>query len=109
MEFVFLWLGLAIIIGVAADRRGRSGFGWFFLAVVLSPLLAGLLLLAMGKPQASSNAVVYVPHAAAETHTRRVKTCPDCAEEVLADARICKHCRHDFRPDTSPLSHRPAR
>jgi hypothetical protein len=27
---------------------------------------------------------------------RRFKVCPDCAEKVLADAQICKHCRHRF-------------
>lgn len=24
------------------------------------------------------------------------KKCPDCAELVLSDARICKHCKHTF-------------
>ena len=24
------------------------------------------------------------------------KQCPDCAETVLADARVCKHCQHQF-------------
>jgi hypothetical protein len=28
------------------------------------------------------------------------KTCPDCAETVQADARVCKHCRYRF--DTAP-------
>src|SRR5262249_23584073 len=31
----------------AANTRGRSGFGWFLLAAIISPLLAGLLLLAL--------------------------------------------------------------
>jgi len=39
-----LWFVLAFVIGVAAERRGRSGFGWFLLAVLLSPLIAGILL-----------------------------------------------------------------
>jgi hypothetical protein len=42
-----VWLGLAIIIGVAANTRGRNGGGWFILATFISPLLAGLLLLAL--------------------------------------------------------------
>jgi hypothetical protein len=47
MEYVFFWIVLAIIVGVAANTRGRNGFGWFLLAVVISPLFAGLLLLAL--------------------------------------------------------------
>jgi hypothetical protein len=39
-----IWFVLAFVIGVAAERRGRSGFGWFLLAVLLSPLIAGILL-----------------------------------------------------------------
>lgn len=27
---------------------------------------------------------------------RRTKTCPDCAETVLAAARVCKHCGYEF-------------
>ena len=27
---------------------------------------------------------------------RRTKACPDCAETVLAEARVCKHCGHQF-------------
>jgi hypothetical protein len=31
---------------------------------------------------------------------RDTKRCPDCAEEVLAAARVCKHCRYRFdEPD----------
>jgi Uncharacterised protein family UPF0547 len=37
--------------------------------------------------------------AAAEVRTARpTKACPECAEEVLADARICRFCRHEFWP-----------
>jgi hypothetical protein len=39
-----IWFVLAFVIGVAADRRSRSGFGWFLLAILLSPLIAGILL-----------------------------------------------------------------
>src|SRR5580704_9440312 len=48
MTLVFIWLALAAIIGVAAsNHRNRDGFAWFALAVIVSPLIAGLLLLAL--------------------------------------------------------------
>jgi hypothetical protein len=41
---IIIWLALAIVIGVAAARRGRSGLGWLFLSLILSPLIAAILL-----------------------------------------------------------------
>jgi len=43
MVFLF-WLAFAIAVGIAASSRGRSGLGWFILAVLISPLLAGIFL-----------------------------------------------------------------
>jgi len=47
MMIFLLWIGLAIIVGVGANTRGRNGLGWGLLAGLISPLLAGLLLLAL--------------------------------------------------------------
>jgi hypothetical protein len=41
---VVCWLVFAIVVGSAAGGRGRSGIGWLVLALILSPLIAGLLL-----------------------------------------------------------------
>jgi hypothetical protein len=39
--YVFFWLGGALATGMFASiRRNRSGFGWFLLALLISPLLA---------------------------------------------------------------------
>jgi hypothetical protein len=42
-----LWLAFTIIVAVVANTRGRDAIGWFLLAAVVSPLIAGLLLLAL--------------------------------------------------------------
>lgn len=42
---VIVWAILAVIVGAASGARGRSTAGWFLLALVLSPLIAGLFLL----------------------------------------------------------------
>ena len=87
MELIFFWLIFAILVGMLAGKRGRSGFGWFLVAAVISPLLAVLLLLVLADRTAqTSTAAVDAP--TPETHVR----CPDCRELVRFDARKCKHC-----------------
>jgi hypothetical protein len=73
-------LGLAIVVGIAASVRGRNGVGWFFLAVVITPLIAGLLVLVL--PDANYS-----------------RKCPFCAELVRREAVVCKHCGRDLPPD----------
>jgi hypothetical protein len=55
MEIVFFWLALSAIVAIAANTRGRHPGGWFLLAVVLSPLIAGLLLVALPRGNRISN------------------------------------------------------
>lgn len=51
MIFLF-WIGFAIVVGVAASNRGRNGAGWGLLAILISPLLAGLLLFVLPRRDA---------------------------------------------------------
>jgi phosphotransferase system glucose/maltose/N-acetylglucosamine-specific IIC component len=44
LEAIVIWLVLAIVIGVAAARRGRSGLGWLVASLILSPLIAAIVL-----------------------------------------------------------------
>jgi hypothetical protein len=44
--FVCAWIAVAVAVGIAASKRGRVGYGWFLLALVM-PLLAGPLVLAL--------------------------------------------------------------
>jgi hypothetical protein len=47
MAIVLGWIVFAVIVGIAASARGRSGFGFFLLSLVLSPLIGILFVLAM--------------------------------------------------------------
>ncbi len=42
----FVWLAASFAVGYAGAQRGRGGVNWFLLALLLSPLLAVLVLLA---------------------------------------------------------------
>jgi hypothetical protein len=44
---LFAWVAFAVIVGVMASARGRVGYGWFLVSLVLSPLITGPLVLAL--------------------------------------------------------------
>jgi hypothetical protein len=89
MEIFFGWFILAIVVGVIANSKGRSGFGWFLISILLSPLIGGILVLALpkagdaGAPKDASGEPI-----TSKTHIR----CPECREVVRKDARKCRHC-----------------
>jgi hypothetical protein len=46
VAFLLLWILLAFCVAAAANARGRNPIGWFFISVLLSPLISLLLLIA---------------------------------------------------------------
>jgi hypothetical protein len=44
---ILLWLVLCFIVAVAANTRNRGAGAWFLLSLIISPLIAVLLLLAL--------------------------------------------------------------
>jgi hypothetical protein len=49
MLIFLFWIGFCAIVGVLANNYRRNVGGWVILAFFISPLLAGLFLLASGK------------------------------------------------------------
>ena len=45
---VSMYLILAILVGIWANQWNRSGFGWFLLAFIFSPVLMGIIMLFVG-------------------------------------------------------------
>lgn len=45
MEIIAAWVIFSFIVAAAAGARGRSGAGWFLLAIVISPVLALIFVL----------------------------------------------------------------
>ena len=91
----FLWFGFSIAVGVWATNRGRFGFGWFFIAVIFSPLLAAIFLAVTKNKTSSAIVISKQPTPNEQTHTR----CSQCAEFVLPEAIKCKHCGAALTPD----------
>jgi hypothetical protein len=74
-----LWIVFAYLVGALAANRRRNGFGWFFLSLVISPLLGLLFLLVLPE--------------------RGMRTCPFCAEQVKSEATVCRYCGRDLPAD----------
>lgn len=52
------WIGFSAAVGILAGRYGRDHFGWMVLACLISPLIAGVLLLASGKAEARDGGIL---------------------------------------------------
>jgi len=80
-----IWLFLCVLVGIFANSKGRSGFGFFLLSVLLSPLLGFIIALIVKEGKVAKDSSGF-------------RKCPKCAEEIKIQAKICKHCGNEDLP-----------
>lgn len=86
----FILLGIVIlifgIIGLSiadnAQKKGKSWSTFFWLSLLISPIITGLIVASISPEQGK-----IVPG---------TKACPKCAEPVKIEAILCKHCGSDI-------------
>jgi hypothetical protein len=91
---IIIWLVLAALAAILASSRGRNGAGWFLLTLIISPIISIILLAILKDLKTAGNE--NTEEAAGKK--RKMRTCPHCAEEILARASRCKHCGADVEP-----------
>lgn len=82
-------LVLSFVVANMAAEKGRSYAGFFWLSFLLS-FFIGLLVVLASQPIPKNQVGNVDP--------RMVVKCPMCAEPILAEARVCKHCGRDVEP-----------
>ena len=67
MEIFICWMVLSIAAGLFAEvRRNRSGVGWFILALIISPLLAGIFVAILKELPSKKNIQNYIENEMAD-------------------------------------------
>jgi len=103
MEFLVIWIICGVVTGIIASSKGRNGLGWFLLGSLLG--IFGLILIAC----LPSLSVEPVTVRYMDVDPKATKVCPDCAETILAAAKVCKHCGVRFNEPTEPRIKAPQR
>ncbi len=77
---------------------GAYGCGTFVVALLLCFVLIGIIIfiyMLLVKPEGTLS-VTYEYREAAAAKALDEKTCPKCAEQVKAAAKVCRFCGHEF-------------
>lgn len=93
MELLLIWFLFGIISAVVASNKGRSGFAWFLIGVLLGPF--GLLFaLVVSKDTEALDR--------ASLSSGELKRCYHCAELIKREAIKCRHCGEAIDNDIAP-------
>jgi hypothetical protein len=87
-------IAFAVVTALAAKSRGRDPLTWslvgFFFGVF------GLIAVLVMKPDELEDAEWHSRSVATSTDTASTKKCPDCAEEIKLEAKVCRFCGKRF-------------
>lgn len=99
IEVFVVWLALAVVAGVIASNKGRSGVGFFFVSIVLSPLV-GII----GALAAKSGVAMQEEEVRRAGASKDFRQCPACAEVIRREALKCRYCGDDVPALSAEIS-----
>lgn len=76
---------MAVLVGKAAEKKGRNGTAWTFIAICFGLIIPAIIVAVMG-PNKPTEVVGTLPEAAPTG-----RKCPYCARDIQPDAITCEH------------------
>ena len=92
-------VAFAVLSGIVANKKSRDPVGWGLLGLVFGLLgfIAALVVEEVESEEKQSSPRRKHSSAPQEFDPdEHEKKCPDCAEYIKLEARVCKHCGHEF-------------
>jgi hypothetical protein len=91
MGLLLGWLIFSFVVGIVRSSRGGGFFGMFLLSLLLSPIIGLILALAIPVSPKAQEAQAMT--------AGDLRKCPQCAELVKREAKICRFCRAELTPE----------